>query len=314
MNKILKTVSIITVLLFLRVNFTLAAEQVYFYYTDPAGTPLAMSDSTGNVLWRADYLPFGEETIDLSTVQNNKMFVGKEKDSESGFYYFKARYMDPTAGRFGSPDLVGPVNAGTGKINQKLLANPQQLNRYAYALNNPYSYIDTDGNIVELTSHQVLWPFSPRHTALLLIPDNQTLNWGLLGFQKNQNNQWYATLSAGPGYGSDGGIDLKGELNRSSDAPGGKNRVEAIIGNPQGEGTEADTIFIFQLLSAASNYHNNEGYGLLGNDDKNSNGYAAGLLESVGATMPKPQGNYPGIDNSLPGSAFAPPSLVSSPN
>jgi hypothetical protein len=37
-----------------------AAEQVFFYHTDPAGTPLAMTDSTGMVVWKADYKPFGE--------------------------------------------------------------------------------------------------------------------------------------------------------------------------------------------------------------------------------------------------------------
>jgi hypothetical protein len=38
-----------------------AGEKVIFYTTDPAGTPVAMTDSTGNVVWRADYKPFGEE-------------------------------------------------------------------------------------------------------------------------------------------------------------------------------------------------------------------------------------------------------------
>ena len=145
MQKFLKVVSMLTLLIFLRTGFALAAEQVYFYYNDPAGTPLAMSDATGTVVWRADYLPFGEETIDLSTVQNNKMFVGKEKDSESGLYYFGARYMDPTAGRFISPDLVEPINIMTGKVNDKFLLNPQRLNRYAYAGNNPYAFVDPDG-------------------------------------------------------------------------------------------------------------------------------------------------------------------------
>jgi len=145
MQKFLKVVSMLTLLIFLRTGFALAAEQVYFYYNDPAGTPLAMSDATGTVVWRADYLPFGEETIDLSTVQNNKMFVGKEQDSESGLYYFGARYMYPTAGRFISPDIAEPVNVTTGKVNDKFLINPQRLNKYAYAGNNPYAYFDPLG-------------------------------------------------------------------------------------------------------------------------------------------------------------------------
>jgi RHS repeat-associated protein len=179
MNRLLKVISIITLLVFLRTNFAVCAEQVYFYHTDPAGTPLAMSDSTGNVVWRANYLPFGEEMIDLSTVQNNKMFVGKEKDSESGLYYFGARYMDAGAGRFTSPDSVGVINPRTGKINQIILHDSQRLNRYAYGLNNPYRYIDPNGKIaiaddllfwglVGLT----IWVFSAR-TAVLLNKQHQ---------------------------------------------------------------------------------------------------------------------------------------------
>jgi uncharacterized protein RhaS with RHS repeats len=71
MNKFMKIAIVITLLIFLRTGFALAAEQVYFYYTDPAGTPLAMTDTNGTVVWRADYLPFGEETIGTSTVSNN---------------------------------------------------------------------------------------------------------------------------------------------------------------------------------------------------------------------------------------------------
>jgi RHS repeat-associated protein len=145
MKKILIFISVMTLVLFLWNGIALSAEQVYFYYNDPAGTPLAMSDASGNVVWRANYLPFGEEMIDVSTVQNNKMFVGKEKDSESGYLYFGARYLDPQAGRFTSVDSIGPVNTATGKIDKMLLSNPQMLNRYAYALNNPYRYFDPDG-------------------------------------------------------------------------------------------------------------------------------------------------------------------------
>jgi RHS repeat-associated protein len=71
--------------------------------------------------------------------------VGKEKDSESGLYYFGARYMDAGVGRFASIDPIRAVDPNTGKVNSILLSNPQRLNLYAYAGNNPYKYIDPDG-------------------------------------------------------------------------------------------------------------------------------------------------------------------------
>ena len=59
----------------------------FFYHTDPAGTPLVMTDSAGVIAWKADYKHFGEELITAATKDNYKMFVGKEKDKETGLYY-----------------------------------------------------------------------------------------------------------------------------------------------------------------------------------------------------------------------------------
>lgn len=106
-----------------------------------------MTDDSGNVVWRADYKPFGEEQLITGTLENDRRFVGKEKDQETGLLYFGARYMEAMIGRFISPDPVGAVNSRTGGINKKLINNPQGLSPYSYALNNPYRYLDPDGLI-----------------------------------------------------------------------------------------------------------------------------------------------------------------------
>ena len=51
-----------------------------------------------------------------------------------GYYYYGARYYDPTAGRWTSKDPI------SGKI-----ANPQSLNRYIFCNNNPIRLIDLLG-------------------------------------------------------------------------------------------------------------------------------------------------------------------------
>ena len=89
---------------------------------------MAITNASGNVVWRADYLPFGEENVITGTLENDKKFVGKEQDQETGLYYFGARYMEPMIGRFISPDPVGPVDQKTGKTNQKIILNSQRLN------------------------------------------------------------------------------------------------------------------------------------------------------------------------------------------
>jgi uncharacterized protein RhaS with RHS repeats len=65
MKRIFKTISSILIVLHLFSVTAFAAGNVTFYHTDPAGTPLAMSDSTGAIVWKADYKPFGEEQADI---------------------------------------------------------------------------------------------------------------------------------------------------------------------------------------------------------------------------------------------------------
>ena len=124
----------------------LVAEEVIFYHTDNFGTPMAMTNATGAVVWRADELPFGEEyQTEEIPEQNNRRFLGKELDKETGLIYMGARYMDPKTGRFNRPDPVGLVDPTTGQVNQEMLVDPQRHNRYVYGLNNPYRYVDPDG-------------------------------------------------------------------------------------------------------------------------------------------------------------------------
>jgi len=134
-------------------SLVLAADQVLFYHTDPVGTPLAMTDGSGNVVWQADYKPFGEENSITGGVTNNKRFVGKEKDSETGLDYFGARYMNDKIGRFISIDPVKAVDEKTSKTNEKLLLEPQHINTYAYAHNNPMKWIDPDGRKIFLVGN-----------------------------------------------------------------------------------------------------------------------------------------------------------------
>lgn len=122
-----------------------STETTVFYHTDPTGTPIAMTDSEGEPIWQATYLPFGEEYSVTGLLENNRRFIGKEKDVETGLSYFGARYMDVKSGRFLAADPVRIVDVKSGKINAKIQTNPQRFNLYTYGLNNPYRYVDPDG-------------------------------------------------------------------------------------------------------------------------------------------------------------------------
>jgi RHS repeat-associated protein len=138
---------------------------ISFYHSDPYGTPHVLTGSDGSVIWQMDYWPFGQG-YRLATEEtfNKKLFLGKEKDRETGLGYFGARYYDETIGRFISADPVGLVDARTGKVNAEILVDPQRLNRYAYGLNNPYRYVDPDGKFAFLLAAA---PYVPAAVAAI---------------------------------------------------------------------------------------------------------------------------------------------------
>ena len=62
-------------------------------------------------------------------------FTGQRRDSGSGLLFYNARWYDPVIGRFISADTIVPQPG-----------NPQSLNRYSYAANNPLRYVDPSGH------------------------------------------------------------------------------------------------------------------------------------------------------------------------
>ncbi|TQV84842.1 hypothetical protein FKG94_04700 [Exilibacterium tricleocarpae] len=106
-----------------------------YYHTDATGSVVAASDETGALLWRKSYRPYGDKVDDGEGSPHSLSFTGKPHDEATGLTYMGARYYDPAIGRFMGIDAVG-FQAD----------NPVSFNRYAYANNNPYKYVDPDGN------------------------------------------------------------------------------------------------------------------------------------------------------------------------
>lgn len=105
--------------------------KTFFVHSDHLGTPRALSGSTGTVVWRADYEPFGHATVDpASAVEFNLRLPGHYFDAETGLHYGYYRDCDPTTGRYLQSDPIGIAGG---------------LNTYLYANANPISVMDPYG-------------------------------------------------------------------------------------------------------------------------------------------------------------------------
>jgi len=98
-----------------------------------------------------DYLPFGgiRKQENSGEYENKYKFTGKERNVESGLDYFEARYYNSVSWRFRSIDRVF-WEAWATKRWLSFLADPQQLNAYHYARNNPLIYNDPTGEYVQV--------------------------------------------------------------------------------------------------------------------------------------------------------------------
>jgi RHS repeat-associated protein len=105
----------------------------YFYHPDHLGSSSWITDNTGRPIQHLHYLPFGEDWVDQRNSSWNApyTFSGKEKDIETGYGYFGARYYDSGLSIWLSVDPMSDKY-------------PHQTN-YVYCSNNPIRIIDPNG-------------------------------------------------------------------------------------------------------------------------------------------------------------------------
>jgi len=66
---------------------------LYFYHGDHIGSSSWITDGNGDVNQHLAYMPFGEAFVNERNTNDIRFkFTGKERDAETGFDYFGARY------------------------------------------------------------------------------------------------------------------------------------------------------------------------------------------------------------------------------
>jgi len=101
---------------------------------DHLGSANWITDSKGDPVQYIHYAPFGELIANQMSngYDERYKFTGKERDTESGYDAFGARYYSCVFGHFTSPD---PMSDKYSNISP-----------YAYCGWNPVKYVDPDGN------------------------------------------------------------------------------------------------------------------------------------------------------------------------
>ena len=103
-----------------------------YSHTDALGSPVARTNSAGQVTSRTRYEPYGATAA--GTNPTGIGFTGHVNDADTGLVYMQQRYYEPLAGRFLSVDPV-VTDGKDGSF----------FNRYVYGNNNPYKFKDPDG-------------------------------------------------------------------------------------------------------------------------------------------------------------------------
>ncbi len=101
-----------------------------YYDADGLGSITSLSNSAGALAQTYGYDSFGKQTSSSGSLTNPFQYTAREFDPETSFYYYRARYYDPNAGRFLSEDPIGFEGGG---------------NFYRYVYNRPIGLTDPMG-------------------------------------------------------------------------------------------------------------------------------------------------------------------------
>lgn len=122
-------------------------KDVFFYHSDHLGSTSYITDKDGNATQFVSYKPYGEALVDehATSYEMPWKFNGKELDSETGLYYYGARYYEPVLALWYSVDAMAEKYPNMGGS--------------VYCVGNPVKFVDPDGNdgtaVVDMENHNI---------------------------------------------------------------------------------------------------------------------------------------------------------------
>jgi len=107
---------------------------VSYYGSDGHGSMRFLLDASGNITDTYAYDAYGTIIASTGSTTNNYLYCGQQWDPDFGFYYDRARYLNPNIGRFWTMDKYD------GRTKE-----PISFNKYLYCWGNPVNRLDLDG-------------------------------------------------------------------------------------------------------------------------------------------------------------------------
>jgi RHS repeat-associated protein len=101
-----------------------------YYEADGLGSVTSLTSAAGALVQTYAFDSFGKQTASSGSLTNPFRYTAREFETETGLYYYRARYYDSTEGRFLSED---PIGFDGGR------------NFYAYVGNSPNAFSDPLG-------------------------------------------------------------------------------------------------------------------------------------------------------------------------
>ena len=112
---------------------------IYFYHKDHLGSSTQISDIDANIVHHIEYMPYGENFFEKRSLWATRYkFNAKEKDEETGLYYYGARYYSPELSIWTSVDPLSDKYPS--------------MSPFMYCAGNPVKLVDPNGMDIDPTS------------------------------------------------------------------------------------------------------------------------------------------------------------------
>jgi RHS repeat-associated protein len=143
----------------------LRAGTVSYYEQDGLSSVTSLSNSAGAIVNTYTYDSYGKLVSSSGTLTNPFQYTAREFDAETGLYYYRARYYDPSVGRFISEDPIA-FNGG--------------FNFYRYVSNSPANFVDPFGEQIGFVGDTLA-----TQTALLYLESSPAANTIIQDLEKS---------------------------------------------------------------------------------------------------------------------------------